>query len=138
MIGPLPRPLRLIIADDNADMRWVVRTALQPEFTDVVEAADGRQLFWHLLRASMASPDGPSTNLVIIADVCMPTYSGLEVLDAWQDERAPVPVIVITSFPDDAVRAKVAALGAILLPKPFTRAALRRVVDDATRAMRSS
>ena len=133
---PLPSSMtiaskpRLIIADDSADMRWLVRSTL-PEFTDVLEAADGRQLFSLLLRASVAAGSSEPAALVLIVDVRMPVYDGLEVLDAWQDDEPHIPVIVITSFPDDAVRAEVERLGAILLPKPFTRATLRRVVNAA-------
>jgi len=126
-----PSKPRLIIADDSADMRWLVRTTLQPEFPDVLEAADGRQLFSLLLRASFAPGSSEPAALVLIVDVRMPVYDGLEVLDAWQDDELHIPVIVITSFPDDAVRAEVERLGAVLLPKPFTRATLRRVVSDA-------
>ena len=134
---PLPSSImtasqpRLIIADDSADMRWLVRSTLQPEFSDVLEAADGRQLFSLLLRTSLAAGSSEPAALVLIVDVRMPVYDGLEVLDAWQDDEPHIPVIVITSFPDDAVRAEVERLGAILLPKPFTRATLRRVVNDA-------
>lgn len=127
---PSTRP-RLIIADDSADMRWLVRSTLQPEFPDVLEAADGAQLFTLLLRVSVAAGWSEPAALVLIVDVRMPVYDGLEVLDAWQDDEPHIPVIVITSFPDDAVHAEVERLGAVLLPKPFTRATLRRVVSDA-------
>ena len=139
---PLPSSMtiaskpRLIIADDSADMRWLVRSTLQPEFTDVLEAADGRQLFSLLLRASLTEGSSEPAALVLIVDVRMPVYDGLEVLDAWQDDEPHIPVIVITSFPDDAVCAEVERLGAILLPKPFSRATLRRVVSDAARRAR--
>ncbi len=139
---PLPSSMttasqpRLIIADDSADMRWLVRSTLQPEFPDVLEAADGRQLFSLLLRTSLAAGSSEPAALVLIVDVRMPVYDGLEVLDAWQDDEPHIPVIVITSFPDDAVCAEVERLGAILLPKPFSRATLRRVVSDAARRAR--
>ena len=34
-------PLLLIVADDNAHMRWLVRATFRDRFTDVVEASDG-------------------------------------------------------------------------------------------------
>jgi CheY-like chemotaxis protein len=122
----------LLIADDDPDMRSLVRATLASEFHDVVEIGSGRDLFWQLLRRSIAQLRTPRS-LVVIADVRMPGYTGLEVLDAWQSNDRDVPFIVITSFPDDAVRAQVAELGATLVAKPFTRAALRDAVRDACR-----
>jgi DNA-binding response OmpR family regulator len=130
--------VRLIVADDSAEMRWLVRDALRLSFTDIIEAEDGRQLMWQLLRATIGTRREPPTAVLVIADVCMPSYSGLEVLDAWHDDAAPVPMIVITSFPDAIVQARVAALGAVLLPKPFTRAALRAAVHTVARELRWS
>jgi DNA-binding response OmpR family regulator len=124
----------LLIADDDADMRVLVRTTLQRDYPEALELTDGRELFWHLLRASFAN--ARPRDLVIVADIRMPAYTGLDVLDAWQDETRAVPCIVITSFPDDHVRARVAELGATLVSKPFTRGALRDAVRTATRRSR--
>ena len=121
----------LVIADDDPNMRALVRTALQREYPNVVEAADGRALFWHLVRASFVRRGEQLRRLVVITDIRMPTYDGLDVLDAWQDGECDVPTVVITSFPDDIVRARVERLGATLLAKPFSRAKLRSVVDAA-------
>lgn len=126
----------LIIADDNSDMRTLVRSTLRRDYPDVIEAADGRQLFWQLLRTSFVSSGKTPSQLVVIADVFMPTYNGLDVLDAWHDRGSNVPVIVITAFPDDRVRARVRKIGGILLPKPFTRTSLRDAVAEAARRSR--
>lgn len=127
----------LIIADDNSDMRTLVRSTLRKDYPDVIEASDGRQLFWQLLRTSFVTSRKPE-QLVVIADVFMPAYNGLDVLDAWHDRASNVPVIVITAFPDDRVRARVRKIGGILLPKPFTRASLRDAVAEASRRSRAS
>lgn len=131
----MKRPL-LVIADDDANMRAVVREMLRAEYPDAIEAADGRELFWHLLRASFGVGVG-DRELVIVADIRMPAYSGLEVLDAWNDSTQRVPVVVITSFPDRAVEHRVARLQARLLAKPFTRGQLRDAVREATARTRT-
>ncbi|MEO6775391.1 MAG: response regulator [Kofleriaceae bacterium] len=127
----------LIIADDNADMRNLVRSTLHRDFPDVIEAADGRQLYWQLLRSSIAPTVRAQPKFVVVADVCMPSFSGLDVLDAWHDGSALVPAVVITSFPDDEVRERVRQLGGILLAKPFTRTSLRDAVAEAARRIPS-
>ena len=126
----------LLIADDDADMRALVRATLERDYPDALELADGRELFWHLLRTSFGPAARAPRDLVIVADLRMPAYSGLEVLDAWHDDAQAVPCVVITSFPDDEVRARVAELGATLVPKPFTRGALREAVRTAARRAR--
>lgn len=126
----------LLIADDDADMRALVRSTLRPDYPDALELADGRELFWQLMRASF-SRDGHDRPVVVVADIRMPAYTGIEVLTAWQGEQPHMPVVVITSFPDDDVRRRVAELGATLLPKPFTRARLRQVVHDVQRRGRA-
>ncbi len=126
----------LLIADDDADMRALVRGALRPDYPDALELVDGRELFWQLMRASFTR-DGHERPVVVVADVRMPAYTGLEVLSAWHGEQRALPVVVITSFPDDEVRAQVSELGATLLPKPFTRARLRQAVHEAQRRSRA-
>jgi CheY-like chemotaxis protein len=126
----------LLIADDDADMRALVRETLRPEFPDAIEVADGRDLFWQLMRASFGIGIG-DRDLVIVADVRMPAYNGLDVLDAWQDQRRDIPIVVITSFPDEAVRRRIDDLDALLVAKPFSRGKLREAVRHATRAARA-
>jgi len=117
---------RLLIADDSPDMRRLIRAVLADRFDDIVEAADGRELFWLLVHNSYA--DEPR-RMILIADVFMPVYSGLDVLAACDDLDYHVPTVVITSFPSPDVRERVAALGGVLVAKPFATDELRRAVD---------
>jgi CheY-like chemotaxis protein len=125
----------LVIADDDADMRALVREVLRPEFPEAIEVADGRQLFWHLMRSSFGVA-GTNRDIVIVTDLKMPTYSGLDVLDAWHDPAAASPMVVITAFPDAAARRRAGRLDATLLAKPFSRAELREAVHEAVRRSR--
>lgn len=125
----------LVIADDDANMRALVRETLRGELPEAIEVADGRELFWQLMRSSFGV-SGHSRDLVIVSDVRMPAYSGLDVLDAWRHEHAKHPIVVITAFPDDRVRARAARLSASLVAKPFTRAQLQLAVRDALRTHR--
>jgi DNA-binding NtrC family response regulator len=119
--------MHLVIADDSAEMRWLVRRILAPRFADITEAADGRELLWCVLQHVR---ERPRDGLVIVADVCMPVYDGLDVLDACGELDYHVTPIVITSFPSLAVRARVAEIGGVLVPKPFAMGELRRAVES--------
>ena len=112
-------------------MRWLVRTAVGDEFTDILEVSDGRALLWTLLRASFAAAAGTAPELVVITDLSMPEYDGLAVLGAWREVAPTVPLIIITAYPSPAVYAHANELGASVVAKPFLTAGLRRVVKQA-------
>jgi two-component system response regulator (stage 0 sporulation protein F) len=127
------RPSRVLVADDSAEQRWTLRLALSMMGFEVHEAADGRELFWALEGLSHKSNAEPE---LVIADVYMPAYNGLDVLAAWLDAAPRHPLIVITAFPDEVLIQRVSELGATLLPKPFTLAELSRSVRQALHTAR--
>ena len=129
---PSPRP-SLLVADDSAELRRLVRAAVGASYTEIIEAADGRGLFWSLVHAYYAQPvPAPKLlNLVVLADVRMPVYDGLDVLEVWQKFQCHVPIVVVTAYPDERVRDRVTKLGARLLAKPFSLRELRCVLDQA-------
>ena len=118
----------LVIADDSAEVRARIRDALAAEFTEVVEAADGRQLVWTLLRAEVCARTGRPR--LVIADLCLPGYDGLEVLEAWRAEYPDSALLLLTALPSARVHARARALQIRVLAKPFSTAALRRAVRD--------
>jgi FixJ family two-component response regulator len=68
----------------------------------------------------------------VIADVRMPGMSGLELQTLLLKQGQRVPLIFITAFSEEAVRAQALGAGAIcLLTKPFDRATLVRCLDTA-------
>jgi DNA-binding NtrC family response regulator len=127
------RPPRVLVADDSAEQRWTLRLALSMMGFEVHEAADGRELFW-ALEALTHKPNAVPE--LVIADVYMPAYNGLDVLAAWTDAAPHHPLIVITAFPDEVLTKRVAELGATLLAKPFTLAELARSVRRALQQAR--
>jgi DNA-binding response OmpR family regulator len=133
-MNPACAGLRLVVADDSPEMRGLVRDAFADFSFLVEEAADGRELFWTLERCCRASEP---RDVIVIADVCMPVYSGLDVLEARGGVRWPFPFIIMTSYPDDETRARVKRSGALLLPKPFTILDLRAALGSV-RARRQS
>jgi DNA-binding NtrC family response regulator len=117
----------LVIADDNPAMRWLVRQTFRDQFTEILEANDGRELFWTLVRCSRTRA---ASDVVVITDIRMPAYSGLDVLAACDELGYHPPTVVMTSFPDADAYATTARAGVVLLPKPFGTSELRRVVED--------
>lgn len=102
----------ILVCDDDDGLRELMKVTLAPEYR-VVEAADGQQAL-----AALAS-DRPD---VVLLDVMLPGYSGLQVLQAMRsdDHLRDVPVIVVSAWqaPDDQEAARDAGADAFL-GKPF-------------------
>ena len=137
--GPLPAPTpaaaasagRILVIDDEAPVRGLMRRFLAREGFTVDEAASGEA---GIALARQERPDA------ITLDVMMPGMDGWEVLARLKDDPtlADIPVIMLTVVDDKKLGY---ALGAAeYLTKPIDREQLRRVLgryrtDDATRSV---
>lgn len=111
-MSALGRAPRVVVADDDDDMRDALCDLLSRLSVQVESAASGCDL------GVLLAGDGPID--LLITDVRMPWVTGLQVALAARNAGLRIPIIVITAFPDDEIRSKVAALGsAVLLAKPF-------------------
>jgi signal transduction histidine kinase len=105
---------RVLLADDNADMREYVGRLLAEAGYEVQAFGDG-QAAWDAARE--CAPD------LAIVDVMMPRLDGFGLLKAWHsDERtATVPVIMLSARAGEEARIEGLAAGADdYLAKPFS------------------
>lgn len=129
---------RVLIADDDADLREELASLLSEDGYDVDEAADGNELLDALTTAGAGPSERPSYD-VILMDLMMPGFSGVDVLTALHTPPPRVPVVVMTGSEDDHLVRTAASLGAVaVFKKPFDlddlRTALLNVVLHAERA----
>ncbi len=125
-----PRPLRVLVADDDDEMRASVTATLQADGCSTVEARDGQELLDLLCNALDEANLRPD---VIVADVKMPGLSGLGVLAALQRTRWELPVVLITALTDESIHTVATRLGAVgILRKPFDPDDLTTAVRNAT------
>ena len=113
---------RILIIDDEPNVRLNFRLTLEIEGYEVMEAANGTAARELLL--------GELFDLAIL-DVRMPGMDGLALLEQMREEGISTPVIIVTAYGSvpDAVRAM--KLGAIdFLEKPLRPADLRRLVAE--------
>lgn len=118
--------MRLLIAEDDNDIRRALAALLQKNNYTVEEAENGLDAYTF---ASRGQYDG------IILDIMMPGMDGLEVLGKLRAEKNNVPILLLTSKSEVEDRVKGLDAGADdYLPKPFSvsellarvRAMLRR------------
>ncbi|SRR5450759_3704232 len=106
------RTPRVVIAEDDEAMRTVLCELVSGLGVDVAQASSGGDL------VRLLTDDLPVD--LIITDVRMPWMSGFNVAVSARNSGLGVPIIIVTAFPDDALRAQVERLGsAVLLAKPF-------------------
>ena len=65
----------------------------------------------------------------VVSDVVMPGMTGLELTDALRNDRADLPVLLISGYPDRVPRSVVGNLAPVL-QKPFTSAQLLGAMRD--------
>lgn len=120
---------RVVIAEDDAEMRALLVVGLEREGYEVLEARDGVQLLLCLEQICMRAPGAPIPDL-IVSDIRMPGHTGLELLQAMRDADIRLPVVLITAFSDGATRERAERAGAVLIDKPLDLDDLRRVVRE--------
>ncbi|MEU9168864.1 SpoIIE family protein phosphatase [Streptomyces sp. NPDC048420] len=116
-----PHRARLLVVDDNADMRAYLTQLLQPDY-DVLLAADGRAA----LEMALAQPVE-----LVLSDVMMPRMDGFELVRALRaDPRtARLPIVLLTARAGEEESVQGRHAGADdYLAKPFSaRQLLARV-----------
>jgi DNA-binding NtrC family response regulator len=109
-------PRRIVVADDDDAMRALCAAQLRDDGYQVIEARNGAELVRAIHRFEHA---GVRLDL-ILTDVRMPGFDGLEVLEYLKYARLSVPVIVMTAFGDARVHREAEDLdAALVLDKPF-------------------
>ncbi len=109
---------RVLLAEDDAAMRTLLACRLRRAGFQVTEASNGAEA---LERLTQEWADAPMIAFnVIVSDVHMPGYDGLNILASLRQTGAYVPVILITAFGTLATHVLAARLGAYaILDKPF-------------------
>jgi DNA-binding NarL/FixJ family response regulator len=104
------RPITIVVADDEPDVRLLLRLQLQgiPGVEVVGEAGDGVQAL-ELCRE--LRPDA------IVMDLLMPRMMGIEAIERLQGELPGIGVVAYTATAGDFVRHEMERLGVALLLK---------------------
>jgi DNA-binding response OmpR family regulator len=113
----------LLIAEDEPEMRDLLRKVLEKEGYRVSVAADGREALALILRESFD---------LIVTDMLMPYDGGLELLAAVRRSHLALPVIIVTAFGDWDTYSRALELGAAaFINKPLRMSELIAAVHSA-------
>jgi DNA-binding NtrC family response regulator len=114
---------RVLIADDEKNMRWVLSQALESEGYEVIEAADGKEA---LSAVADQAPD------ILVLDHKMPAPDGMEVLRRIRAKGHRFPVIMLTAHGNVQTAVEAMKAGASeYLTKPFDLDELRLSIAKA-------
>jgi DNA-binding response OmpR family regulator len=120
--GVAVRPAVLVVDDDDA-IRGVVRTVLEADGFEVVEASDGPAA---LLLLDSINGRGPE---LVVLDIMMPGIDGIEVCRRIDHNR--VKVVMLSARDDADMRDRAEAAGAdAYISKPFSAIDLLDVVEE--------
>ncbi len=117
----------VLVVDDNADTRVIVRWMLERWGYRVVEAADGREAY------EMAVEHRPD---LVVMDLSMPVADGYEAIRSIRarEEFSSLPVIAVTAFDRAVARESAEAAGFdYYLSKPIDFKRLEVLVEKLTR-----
>jgi DNA-binding NtrC family response regulator len=117
-------PKRILIADDEINIRRVLEAILKRDGYDVVTAANGEE-------ALLGMGRGVHT---VITDLKMPGLDGMALLKRLASEHPDVPVVMITAHGSVENAVEAVKLGAFdYVEKPFDQDQIRQIVAKALR-----
>jgi DNA-binding response OmpR family regulator len=113
---------RILIVDDETNVRLNFRMTLETEGYEVVEVSSGEEAVQLLGEHSFA---------LAILDIRMPGMDGLELLAKMRESGIRVPAMIVTAYSDVPNAVKAMKLGAIdFLQKPLRPEELRSIVNE--------
>src|SRR5579862_4421823 len=111
---------RILIADDDPNLRMMLRAAMEQEGYAVFEADDGQQA---LDCYATVAPD------LVLLDALMPNMDGFEVCKALKMQASRIPVLMITALEESEAVDYAFEVGAVdYITKPIHWAVLKQRV----------
>lgn len=120
---------RILVADDEPNLRRVVTAILRRDGYEVVQASDGAEAIAML----------PSEIDVVITDLRMPQATGMDLLVHAAKHHPQVPVILITAYGSVGQAVEAIKAGAFdYIEKPFEQDVIRATVAKAVAQARAN
>ena len=116
--------IRVVVADDEADVRLLLRIQLEQEGFEIAgEAADGQAV---IERCDETQPDA------VVLDLLMPGVNGFEAIPALRRKHPGVAIVAYTAVAGEFVRKEMARLRIPLVLKSGDVAPLAKKLREVT------
>jgi DNA-binding response OmpR family regulator len=115
------QPAHILLAEDDAEFRALLALVLASDGYAVDQVPDGTAFMERV-------GDWSDTCNLIITDVRMPGFSGIEVVSRLRGRGSQIPVIMVTAMRDESTQERALLLGATIFHKPFDLDDLRTAV----------
>ena len=113
-------PYRILVVEDDSEMRSLLADELSDEGYEVIQAEDGAEAALIVVRNHLD---------LVISDMKMPKMGGLALSSVVKEANPDVPVIVITAFADGPTLIEAYEKGvADYISKPFKMLDLKNAV----------
>jgi len=118
---------KILVCDDEKDVREVIRLQLEQHGLHVLEAENGEEAI------KVLNSENNLVNLgMILCDIRMPKINGVEAIDYLKKNAPGIPIVVITGYPDTELAVDLMKKGVKdYLVKPVEKEKLLKVVDNA-------
>jgi len=121
---------RILVVDDEAQVRKPISIMLAKDGYEVVEAQDGEEAI-----EALQSGDNPLMVDTVLCDIRMPNINGKEAIAYFRSQFPGVPIVVMTGYPDVELAVSLMRQGVRdYLIKPVTKeellSVIRRSVDQ--------
>ncbi|MBI3603726.1 MAG: response regulator [Nitrospirae bacterium] len=118
---------RVMVVDDEADVRKVVRMHLEKANYEVIEATNGEEAI-----VLLNSGDNPVYVDVILCDIRMPKVNGIAAIEYFRQQYPSLPIVVLTGFPDVQMATSLLKQGVLdYLVKPVEKEHLIAAIKKA-------
>jgi two-component system, chemotaxis family, chemotaxis protein CheY len=118
---------RILVVDDEAQIRKPIGLMLKKEGYEVVEAADGEDAI-----EKIGAGDNALMVDTILCDIRMPKINGDEAIDYFRDQFPTVPILMMTGYPDVELAVSLMRKGVRdYLVKPVSKDDLLSVIKAA-------
>jgi two-component system, chemotaxis family, chemotaxis protein CheY len=115
---------RILVVDDEAQVRKPISIMLAKDGYEVVEAADGQEAI-----EALRSGDNPLMVDTVLCDIRMPNINGKEAIVYFRSQFPGVPIVVMTGYPDVELAVSLMRQGVRdYLIKPVTKEELLSVI----------
>ncbi len=119
---------KILIIDDEDDVREVIKLHLDSSRFNVIEARDGEEAIGLMKDGSNLLQVG-----LIICDIRMPKINGVEAIDYLLENAGSIPILVITGYPDAELAVSLLDKGVSgYLVKPVEKDTLLSKVEEIT------